>query len=527
MGTSRRVGVVATACAVVAGGLTMNGATAAPPSTWSYDTGAGLVFTISRTTGDITSLAHHGVELTARGRAAGQVNSGWRSATVTRRDLGTTVVFTASHEGVTQYYVARRGDNTIYLATRVDVRTDPLRFIARLDPAHLPTSPEATRTAGTVAAVEGSDVFRFPDSRTASKFYSSQRLITQRPFGASGPAHGVFILPGRQELSAGGPFFRDHEVNDTGDAINLTQVMYSSHYQTEDERLGVHGPYALAVTDGGQPAVHSTDWMSDYVPDLPGAGARGTVTGSASGTWRGLGGTVTLSGPVGQYWAKVYRGSFLIKKVRPGTYTATLHAGELAVGTPGTVTVTAGGTSTLWLTGDVPAPGTIAQVGTIDGTPQGFGNADKIETMHPSDSRMGPWTLSSFRAGDPASRFPMAQFKAVNPTIPLTFELSSVPSRGVTVRIATTGSFAGGRPRIAIGSWTSPLAASPAPVNLKSRGVTRGTWRGVNRTYWFAVPASALRTGDNTMTISPVSGSSGMGFLSPNYVFDAVSIDPA
>ena len=64
-------------------------------------------------------------------------------------------------------------------------------------------------------------------------------------------------------------------------------------------------------------------------------------------------------------------------------------------------------------------------------------------------------------------------------------------------------------------------------MNLNSRGVTRGTWRGVNATYTFTIPARALKAGTNTLSISVLSGSSGDGFLSPNFIYDALSLDPA
>jgi rhamnogalacturonan endolyase len=64
-------------------------------------------------------------------------------------------------------------------------------------------------------------------------------------------------------------------------------------------------------------------------------------------------------------------------------------------------------------------------------------------------------------------------------------------------------------------------------VNLNSRSITRGTWRGVNQTYTFAIPASALHTGTNTLSISVLSGSTGTGFLSPAFAFDAIALDPA
>ena len=370
-------------------------------------------------------------------------------------------------------------------------------------------------------------MFSFPNGQTASKFYSSQRLITQKPFGASGSAHGVFILPGTQEMTSGGPFFRDIEVNDTGSTTNITAYLFSGHAQTEPMRLGLHGPYALAVTNGGQPAATSLDFLSAFIPGLLSVAQRGTVTGTVSGSFAGQPVTVALAGPNGQYWSAVAGTSFTIGKVRPGSYTATLYAGELAIGATRTLTVSAGHTASVAMSGSVPANGSLFQIGTFDGTPAGLRNANRIETEHPSDVRMSAWSVPTFAATSPASGFPMALFKSVNSPIVVTFNLTSVPARGATLRIATTAAFAGGRPAISIGGFTSPASASPAPPDLNSRIVTRGTWRGLNQTYTFAIPASALRTGTNSLTVSVISGSSGTGFLSPNFVVDALALDPA
>jgi rhamnogalacturonan endolyase len=535
----RRTAVAALAVTLLAGGLAGRHLTTAAPASlgatqrvaatnYTFDTGAGLVFTINGTTGDLSSLKHNGVELAAPGQAAGQFESGWSSATVTQTLFGggTSALFSASSGGITQYYYARHGDNTIYLATNIGTSIGEGRFISRVNSALLPTSPVAAKTAGATTAVEGSDVFAFANGTTASKFYSSQRLVAQQPYGASGSGHGVFILPGSQEETSGGPFFRDIEVNNAGAATNITRYLFSGHTQTEALRTGLHGPYALAVTSGGAPAATSLDFLSAYIPGLPSAAQRGTVTGTASGSWGGLPATAALSGPTGQYWAAVSGGAFTIGKVRPGTYTLTLYAGELAVGTPKSVSVSAGGTTGTTLSGSVPAPGTLLQIGTFDGTPAGFKNADKIEKMHPSDVRMSAWT-GSYTAGSAASTFPMALFKDVNSPQAVTFTLGSVPSAGIRLRIATTLSFAGGRPAVSIGGWSSPASASPAPPAIDSRGVTRGTWRGYNITYTFAIPASALHTGSNTLSVSVISGSSGTGFLSPNVVVDALAMDPA
>lgn len=520
--------VLATA-ALVGIGVSGTEQFASAATSYTFDTGSGLSFTIDGTNGNMTSLKHNGVELAAG--VAGQFESGWSSATVTATsfDNGNSERFSVANSGigVTQYYFARKGDNTVYLATDITKALNPgeARFISRLNDKILTNSPVASNTAGATSTVEGTDVFAFADGRTASKFYSSERFIAQQPFGASGNGHGVFIVGGTHEMSSGGPFFRDIEVNDTGSAVNITHYMYSGHAQTEPMRLGLHGPYAMAVTDGSRPSLNM-DFLSSYIPGLPSVSQRGTVSGTAAGTWGGSTATAALAGPNGEYWAAVQNGHFTIGKVRPGTYTATLYAGELAVGTT-SVTVSAGQTSTMSLSGNAPANGALFQLGAWDGTPAGFRNADKIETMHPSDVRMSNWNVGTADVSAGAGGVPMAMFKSVNSPLKLTFSLNSVPAGGAKLRIGITIGFSGGRPAISIGGYTSPSSDSPPSVDLNSRGVTRGTWRGVNQLYTFTIPAGALRTGTNTLSISVLSGSTGTTYLSPAFAFDAIALDPA
>jgi rhamnogalacturonan endolyase len=526
------VGAAAVAVLAAAGALAST-PFASAATTYTFDTGSGLAFTVNGTNGNMTSLKHNGVELAASGQAAGQFESGWSAATVTAQtfDGGNSELITAANTGigVTQYYFARKGDNTIYLATNIAQALNPgeARFISRLSSSLLPNSPVAAKTAGSTVTVEGSDVYGFANGTTASKFYSSQRLIAQQPFGASGSGHGVFILGGTHEMSSGGPFFRDIEVNNTGSVTNITHYMYSGHAQTESLRLGLHGPYAMAVTSGGTPAAVNMDFLSSYIPGLLSVAQRGTVTGSASGSWGGQSATTALAGPNGEYWAAVQNGQFTIPKVRPGTYTATLYAGEFAVGNTATVTVSAGQTVSVPLSGNVPTNGTLFQLGAWDGTPRGFLNADKIETMHPSDVRMANWNVGTVNASSGAGAVPMAMFKAVNSPLNLNFTLGSVPANGARLRIGITIGFAGGRPAISIGGYSSPSSASPPSTDLNSRSITRGTWRGPNQMYTFTIPASALHAGTNTLTINDISGSSGTTYLSPAFVFDALALDPA
>ena len=68
------------------------------------------------------------------------------------------------------------------------------------------------------------------------------------------------------------------------------------------------------------------------------------------------------------------------------------------------------------------------------------------------------------------------------------------------------------------------LANVSGPLTYPNEGVTRGTWRGLNQIYNFSIPSGTLVAGTNTITINVISGSSGDGFLSPNFVFDSVEL---
>lgn len=126
----------------------------------------------------------------------------------------------------------------------------------------------------------------------------------------------------------------------------------------------------------------------------------------------------------------------------------------------------------------------IWQIGDFDGTPSGFLNADKIETMHPSDSRMSNWGPITFTVGSSISSFPMALFKAVG-TVTIKSTLSSSQIGARTLKIATTLAFAGGRPSVTVNGATTTNPG--APTQPDSRGVTRGTYRGNNIEYTYAI----------------------------------------
>lgn len=127
-------------------------------------------------------------------------------------------------------------------------------------------------------------------------------------------------------------------------------------------------------------------------------------------------------------------------------------------------------------------------------------------------SNWSPGTVS----GTATSSWPMALFKSVNNGQRISFSLSGAVTSAATLRIATTLSFAGGRPQATVNSYT--CAAPAAPTKIDSRGVTRGAYRGYGEIYECSVPAGTLVAGTNTVTINVVSGSSGDQFLSPSVV---------
>ncbi|KAJ7147554.1 Rhamnogalacturonase B, N-terminal-domain-containing protein [Mycena crocata] len=479
------------------------------------DSGAGLVTTINTANGDITSINFNGKQLQDSSKFT-QLSSGLGSASVTSSVANNIVKITISTSTITHYYIVQSGVNTLYIGTfaSAEPTVGELRLIARLSKATLPNGiPAAEMNGGT--AIEGTDVY-LVNGQTRSKFYSSVGFhrapsnnvpfIRDQVHGVTGSGVGAFmIIPSvSYESSSGGPFFRD--INNQGSAQQeLYWYMNSNHEQTETYRTGFFGPYALAITTGSAPSATLNTTFMDSL------GLQGYVAASGRGT-----------NSAAQYWIAGSGGSFSRTLMKPGAYTVTLYQGELEAGT-GSVSVTAGRTSTLSISSSLSVPSVIWRIGTVDGTPTGFLNADKIETMHPSDSRMSSWEPVTFTVGSSAATsFPMAQFKAVNNPTTIRWTATSSQIGARTLRIRTTEAFAGGRPQITVNSFTS--AAPAAPPAVDSRGVTHGTWRGLNQVYDFAIPAGTLTASTNTITINVISGSSGDVFLSPNFVYDSVEL---
>jgi rhamnogalacturonan endolyase len=443
---------------------------------------------------------------------------------------------TCTTSTLTQYIVLRSGDSTIFMATYTSAEPSigELRFIARLQSSKLPLEypfGSVSTTSSSSSAVEGSDVF-IVSGQTRSKFYSSERFIDDNVHcvyrDGNDPIHACMLLhPLSYESSSGGPFFRDINSNNAGAATNLYFYMNSGHVQTENYRMGLHGPYALSFSRSGVPTGKTMDtsfFGSLGVQGYVGASGRGTVTGTATGVVGSSQKVLHWFNNDAQYW--VYAdgsGAFTSPAMKPGTYTQVLYQGELKVASS-SITVSAGKTTTANIAAQTQARTTLWQIGDWDGTPKGFLNADKQLRMHPSDSRMSSWGPLTYTVGSSSSSsVPMALFKAVNVPLTIKFTLSSAQASGAgTLRVGTTLSFAGARPSVKVNSWTGATPA--APTKIDSRGVTRGAYRGFGEVYDYSFPAGTLIGGSNTVVIDVASGSSGAQFLAPNFILDAIEL---
>ncbi|MDX3671496.1 rhamnogalacturonan lyase B N-terminal domain-containing protein [Streptomyces europaeiscabiei] len=550
--TRRRVlgagalGVAATGAAVAGGTGLLSTASAAgfghsdDGKNFVVDTGANLVFKVSRTTGDLTSLRYRGKEYEGYGGRHSHVESGLGASTVTVRQSGSTILIKAVHGAVTQWYAARSGQNNVYLWTnKADASFTATRFLVRLKPGMFPNEGPDSWIEASDKVIEAGDVWRRADGTTHSKHYSGKRVIDYDHIGFTTGSVGLWIVRSNHEKASGGPFYRSllRHSNDLG--AGLYEILHYNQAQTEAERFGLQGPYVLAFTDGGAPSASlahdklDTSWVDGLgITGWVGRAGRGKVAGvGLKGMDARYAYTVGFANKDAQYWAKAAAGTgaFSCRGMLPGTYTLTVHKGELAVHTR-EVKVTAGGSTalnTITITGDPSTAKTLWRLGDWDGTPGGFKNAELMTHAHPSDGRAAKWTGNvTLGAGDPVASFPAYIWQDVNDGIQVFFRLTAAQAAAAhTLRIGVTDAFAGGRPRVSINDWVSPIPA--APKQPSTRSLTTGSYRGNNHTFTYSVPASAWESNTsqyNVLRLNIVSGSSGTAFLSPGTSFDCVDL---
>ncbi|WP_030940258.1 rhamnogalacturonan lyase B N-terminal domain-containing protein [Streptomyces sp. NRRL S-646] len=510
-------------------------------SNYVVDTGASLVFKVSKTNGDLTSLVYKGTEYQGYGGKNSHIESGLGTSTVTVKQSGSTILISVTYGTLKHYYAARSGENNVYLWTnKADDSVSATRYIVRVKAGmFLNDEPDSYTYAPTT--VEASDVFEKSDGQTRSKHYSKLRVVDYDYIGWSTGSVGLYVVRSNHEKASGGPFYRSLLRHQSADGGGLYEILYYGENQTEAQRFGLQGPYVIAFTDGGAPssglyhANLTTSWadslgISGYVA----ASGRGKVAGvGITGRNTAFPYTVGLANSAAQYWgsARSSDGYFSIPGVLPGTYTLTVFKGELAVYTS-SVTVTAGGTTTL-NTIAIPSsndPGNasaIWRIGDWNGSPSGFKNADLMTYAHPSDSRAASWTGNVvIGSGTETSAFPCYLWKDVNSGLLVYFKLTAAQAAAAhTLRIGVTTAYANGRPQISVNDWTSSIPSPPSQPSTRS--LTVGSYRGNNYTFTYSVPASAWLTDTsqyNVLKINVVSGSGTTSFLSAGTSIDAIDL---
>ncbi|PWI14614.1 rhamnogalacturonase B precursor [Streptomyces sp. Act143] len=535
-GTAALAGPLAQTASAATFGWTDDG------SNYVVDTGANLVFKVSKTNGDLTSLVYKGTEYQGYGGKNSHIESGLGTSTVTIRQSGSTILVSVAYGTLRHYYAARSGENNIYLWTnRADTSVASTRFILRVKAGlFLNDEPDSYTYAPTT--IEASDVFAKSDGQTRSKHYSKLRVMDYNYIGWTTGSVGLWIVRSNHEKASGGPFYRSLLRHQSADGGGLYEILHYAQNQTEDERFGLQGPYVIALTDGGAPSSSlypgtlATSWadslgISGYVA----ASGRGRVAGvGITGRNTAYPYTVGLANSAAQYWgsARSSDGWFSITGVLPGTYTLTVYKGELGVHTT-SVTVTAGGTTTLNTiaipsSNDPSNASAIWRINDWNGTPSGFKNADLMTYAHPSDVRAAAWTGNVvIGSGTETSAFPCYLWKDVNSGLLVYFKLTAAQAAAAhTLRIGVTTAYANGRPQVVVNdTWTSAIPSPPTQPSTRS--LTNGSYRGNNYTFAYSVPASAWLTDTsqyNILKINVVSGSGTTAYLSAGTSIDAIDL---
>ncbi len=515
---------------------------------YTIDTGAGLVFKVRRldngvstqSAGDIASMIYNGVQFQDLTRGT-HVNSGFdflytgvSAVSVNAETVGTDFIkVTVVAGNLTHYYMVKRGEPKIYMGTYFTTEPNTLnlaRFIVRVPIASLPNGPLPSDIRNNTGAIESGDIFGMANGHTRSKHYSAMRLKDWQYIGATGSNVGLWIVRDNNEGNSGGPFYRSLLNQATSTTQELTYIINYGEAQTEPFRMSILNGYTMVFTDGSPPAPVDTSWFGGMgLLGYVGPDGRGSVAGSSiTGRVPGKDYTVGFSNARAQYWANVdpADGRFDSQGMLPGTYTMKVYKGELVVDTR-SVTVAASASTQvepIAITGDPSAVTPLWRIGDWDGSPQELLNGDKVTTMHPSDVRMLPWATPDYVVGvsNPATDFPAYSWKAVNGTVTIRFSLRRSQIAPLTLRAGITVAHAGGRPKAQVNGW---ISANPSPSSQPStRTLTVGTYRGNNTMFNFHIPASELVVGQNVVTLTAISGSSGVKYLSPGFSYDAVDL---
>ena len=247
-GTAVLAGPLAESASAAGFGYTDDG------SNYVVDTGANLVFKVSKTNGDLTSLVYKGTQYQGYGGKNSHIESGLGTSTVSIKQSGTTILISVAYGTLKHYYAARSGENNIYLWTnKADDSVSATRYILRVNAGKfLNDEPDSYTYAPTT--IEAADVFAKSDGQTRSKHYARARVIDYNYVGWTTGSVGLYIVRSNHEKASGGPFYRSLLRHQSADGGGLYEILYYGENQTEAQRFGLQGPYVIAFTDGGAPS---------------------------------------------------------------------------------------------------------------------------------------------------------------------------------------------------------------------------------------------------------------------------------
>lgn len=222
-------------------------------SNYVVDTGANLVFKVSKTNGDLTSLVYKGTQYQGYGGKNSHIESGLGTSTVSIKQSGTTILISVAYGTLKHYYAARSGENNVYLWTnKADDSVSATRYILRVNAGKF-LNDESDSYTYAPTTIEAQDVFAKSDGQTRSKHYTKSRVIDYNYVGWTTGSVGLYIVRSNHEKASGGPFYRSLLRHQSADGGGLYEILYYGENQTEAQRFGLQGPYVIAFTDGGAP----------------------------------------------------------------------------------------------------------------------------------------------------------------------------------------------------------------------------------------------------------------------------------
>jgi rhamnogalacturonan endolyase len=207
---------------------------------YTIDTGANLVFKVKRSNGDISSLIYNGTDYNGYTNKNSHVETGLGQSDVTISQPSSSVIMVKVVYGtLEQYYVARKGENNIYMFTYIaDDSVTVTRYIVRLKPSLFPVLNTSNSWYSSYSTLEAKDIFTDTSTGyTYSKHYSDTRVMDYNYTGISNGNVGAYIVRSNHEKASGGPFYRSLIRDNTDVAVNLYEILYYGMAQTEALRL--------------------------------------------------------------------------------------------------------------------------------------------------------------------------------------------------------------------------------------------------------------------------------------------------